>query len=66
MYVTEPKRNKPTVKVGDTFPNKHIPDDQTVELIGYSTNQAVKVQFPDGRVGYGSVIALRAGSIKPV
>lgn len=57
------KRNLPTVKVGDMFDNKHSSDQ--VELIGYFNNNNVKVMFSDNRVGFGSVLALRAGTIKP-
>ena len=54
-----------TIKVGDKFPNKNIEPDETVEVIGYNGNTAVKVQFPDGSIGYGTVRALRKGTIKP-
>jgi len=59
------KKNKPTVKIGDKFPNNNIEPDEFVEVTGYSTNQALTVRFPGGRKGYGSVLALRAGTIKP-
>lgn len=54
-----------TVKIGDTFPNKNIEPDETVEVIGYGGNTSVKVRFPDGSIGFGSVFMLRQGTIKP-
>lgn len=54
-----------TIKVGDKFPNKNIEPDETVEVIGYGGSTAVKVQFPDGSIGYGSTQAVRRGTIKP-
>jgi len=61
--IKKPKRNKPTVKVGDMFDSKHS-DDQ-VEVIGYFDQYNLKVKFSDGRIGFGSVSALRGGTIKP-
>lgn len=63
------KRNtgncKATIKVGDKFPNKNIEPDETIEVIGYGGSLAIKVQFPDGSIGYGTVQALRRGTIIP-
>lgn len=56
-------RNQPTVKVGEMFDNNNS-DDQ-VELIGYCNQYNLKVKFSDGRFGFGSVSALRGGTIKP-
>jgi len=54
-----------TIKVGDKFPNRNIEPDETVEVIGYNGNTAVKVKFPNGSIGYGTVRALRKGTIRP-
>lgn len=62
--IKQRKINKPTVKVGEMFDNKHS-DDQ-VELTGYCNKWNLKVKFSDGRVGFGSVLALKAGTIKPI
>jgi hypothetical protein len=58
------KRNKPSVKAGDKFYNKHSDDPVIVTMYGGYNN--VTVEFSDGRQGFGSVLALRAGTIKPI
>ena len=57
------KRNQPSIKVGDTFDNNHSDDQVTVTMYGGYNN--VTVEFSDGRQGFGSVLALRTGTIKP-
>lgn len=58
------KKPKPSVKVGDTFDNKHS-DDQ-VKVTMYCSYNNVTVEFSDGRQGFGSVMALKRGTIKPI
>ena len=57
------KLNQQNVEEGQMFDNKHS-DDQ-VELIGYGSTMDVKILFSDGRVGFGTVRALKNGTIKP-
>ena len=64
-FISYPSKNKPSVKVGDTFPNNNIPEWDVVKVVGYGGCKAVKVEFPDGRFGFGTVVALRAGTILP-
>lgn len=61
--IKKTKRNQPTVEEGQWFDNKYS-DDQ-VEVIGYCNQYNLKVKFSDGRIGFGSVSALRGGTIKP-
>lgn len=58
------KKNKSIIEVGAKFPNKHAEGGEVV-VIGYGGNEAVTVKFPDGREGFGTVAALRRGTIKP-
>lgn len=63
MFSNKIKRNKSSVKVGDTFDNKHSDDQVTVTMYGGYNN--VTVKFSDGRFGFGSVMAVKRGAIKP-
>jgi hypothetical protein len=58
------KRNQPSVKAGDKFDNNHSDDQVTVTMYGGYNN--VTVEFSDGRQGFGSVQALKAGAITPI
>lgn len=57
------KKGKPSVKVGDKFDNKHSSDPVTVTM--YCSYNNVTVEFSDGRQGFGSVLALKRGTIRP-
>lgn len=58
------KKGKPSVKAGDKFDNKHSSDQVTVTM--YCSYNNVTVKFSDGRKGFGSVMALKRGTIKPI
>jgi hypothetical protein len=61
--IKKSKRNTPSVKAGDTFDNNHSDDPVTVTMYGSYNN--VTVEFSDGRKGFGSVMAVRRGTIRP-
>ena len=63
MFSNKLKRNTPSIKVGDTFDNNHSDDQVTVTMYGGYNN--VTVEFSDGRQGFGSVMALKRGTIRP-
>lgn len=58
------KKSKPSMKVGDTFDNNHSDDQVTVTMYGGYNN--VTVKFSDGRQGFGSVMAVKRGTITPI
>lgn len=58
------RNNKPSIKVGDTFDNNHSDDQVTVTMYGGYND--VTVKFSDGRFGFGSVMAVKRGTIKPI
>jgi hypothetical protein len=58
------KKGKPSIKKGDKFDNKHCDDPVIVTMYGNYNN--VTVEFSDGRKGFGSVMALKRGTIKPI
>lgn len=58
------KSKAPSVKVGDKFDNKHSSD--PVKVTMYCNYNNVTVKFSDGRKGFGSVLALKRGTIKPI
>lgn len=62
-FVINKSKNRPSVKVGDKYPNKHSDDPVTVTMYGGYNN--VTVEFSDGREGFGSVLALKRGTIAP-
>jgi len=64
MFNNKLKRKTPSVKVGQEYPNNHSDDPVIVTMYGGYNN--VTVKFSDGREGFGSVLALRAGTIKPI
>jgi hypothetical protein len=63
MFSNKMKRNQPSIKVGDKFDNNHSDDQVTITMYGGYNN--VTVEFSDGRQGFGSVMAVRRGTIKP-
>lgn len=63
-FVINKSKNKPSVKVDQEYPNKHSDDPVTVTM--YCNYNNVTVKFSDGREGFGSVLALRAGTIRPI
>lgn len=63
-FVINKSKNRPSIKKGDTFDNNHSDDPVTVTMYGGYNN--VTVEFSDGRRGFGSVLALKRGTIKPI
>ena len=63
MFNNKLKRNQPSIEVGDTLDNKHSDDQVTVTM--YGGYNSVRVEFSDGRFGFGSVMAVKRGTIKP-
>ena len=64
MFSNKLKRKQSSIKVGDTFDNNHSDDQVTVTMYGGYNN--VTVEFSDGRRGFGSVMAVKRGTVKPI
>jgi len=62
-FVIKKSTKWPSVKVGDTFDNKHSDDPVTITMYGGYND--VTVEFSDGRQGFGSVMAVKRGTVKP-
>ncbi len=63
-FVINKLKNRPSVKKGQEYPNKN--SDAPVIVTMYCNYNNVTVEFSDGRQGFGSVQALKAGTIRPI